>query len=87
MAARRGRDRYNLDIRDNKGGRGGNHSEGTKGGDTDTSHNNITTIVVHQNDNTAQSRGENEQNPTANGKSDNVSTSPQQTGAAEDAAG
>ena len=53
----------------------------------DISHTSTTTLVVHQNDNTAQSKGKNEHGPTANGKPDNVSNSPQQTGDAEDAAG
>ena len=86
-ASGRGRGRYKIDIRDDKGGRGGNHSEETKGGGMDTSHTSTTTLVVHQNDNTAQSKGKNEHGPTANGKPDNVSISPQQTGAVEDAAG
>ena len=75
------------DILDDKRGRGGNYSLGAIGSVINTSQTNITTIVNYNNDNTAQSTGEDEQNPTANGKSDNVSTSPQQTGAAEDAAG
>ena len=87
MELGRGRGRYHLGIQDDKGGRGGNHSQETKGSNIDTSQNNTNTTVVHQKDDTAQSRGENEQKPTANGKSDNVSTSPQQTGAEEDAAG
>ena len=87
MASGRGRGSYHLGIQDDKGGRGGNHSQETKGSNIDTSHKNTNTIVVHQKDNTAQSRGKNEQEPKANGKSDNVSTSPRQTGAQEDAAG
>ena len=87
VASGRGRGSYHLGIQDDKGGRGGNHSQGTKGSNIDTSHNNTNTIVVHQKDDTAQSRGKNEQEPIANGKSGNVSTSLQQTGAAEDAAG
>ena len=47
----------------------------------------MTKIVVHQTDKIAQPSGKNEQTPTANGKSDNESTSPQQTGAENDAAG
>ena len=87
MESGRGRGRYHLGIQDDKGGRGENHSQETKGSNIGTSKNNTNTTVVHQKDNTAQSRGKNEQNPTANGKSDNVSTSPQQMGAEEDAAG
>ena len=83
----RGRGRYHLSIQDDKRGRGGTHSQATKGSNIDTSHNNTNIIVVHQKDDTAQSRGENEQEPKANGKSDNVSTSLRQTGAQEDAAG
>ena len=44
-------------------------------------------MVVHQNDDTAQSRRENEQELNANGKPDNVSNSPRQTGAQKDTAG
>ena len=87
MKSGRGRGRYHLGIQDDKGGRGGYHSQGTKGINIDTSHNNTNTIVVHQKDDTAQSRGKNEQEPKANGKSDNVSTSPRQTGAQENATG
>ena len=83
----RGRGRFNLDIQEDTGGRGGNRSQGTTGSDIDTSHNNMTKIVVHQTDKIAQPSGKNEQTPTANGKSDNESTSPQQTGAENDAAG
>ena len=84
---REGRGRYPLGIQDDKGGRGGNHSQETTGSNIDTLQNNTNTTVVHQKDNTAQHRGKNEQKLTANGKSDNVSPSPQQTGAQEDAAG
>ena len=87
MGSGRGRGRFNLNIQEDTGGRGGNRRQGTKGSDIDTSHNKITKIVVHQTDNIAQPGGENEQTPTANGKSDNVSTSPQQTGAEEYTAG
>ena len=82
----RGRYSYQLGIQDDVGERGGNHIL-KKGSDTNTAHNNITTIVVHQNDTTAQSKGNNGQPPNANGKPDNVSTSPQQTGAEGNAAG
>ena len=87
MGSGRGRGRFNLDIQEDTGGRGGNRSQGTTGSDIDTSHNNMTKIVVHQTDKIAQPSGKNEQTPTANGKSDNVSTSLQQTGAEKDAAG
>ena len=85
MVSARGRGRFNSDSQD-KGGRGGNHIP-KKGSDTNTAYNNINTIVVHQNDTTAQSKGNNGQPPNTNGKPDNVSTSLQQTGAEGNAAG
>ena len=86
IASGRGRDRYQLGSQDDVGGRGGQHIS-KKGSDTNTAHNNMATIVVHKNDTTAQTKGNNGQPPNANGKSDNVSTSPQQTGAEGYAAG
>ena len=41
-------------------------------------------MVVHQNENTAQFRRENKQELNANGKPDNISNSPRQTGAKND---
>ena len=72
--------RFLLSFQDDKVGRGGNHSQEIEGSNLDTSYNNTTTIVVHQHDNTAQSRSKNEQELNANGKPDNASISPQQTG-------
>ena len=76
-----------LSFQDGRGGRKGNHSQEVEGSNTDTSYNNTTTLVVHYNDNLAQSRSNNKQELNANGKPDNVSISPRQTGAYNDAMG
>ena len=86
IAPGRGRDRYQLGSQDDVGGRGGQHIS-EKGSDTIAAHNNITTIVIQKNDTIAQTKGNNGQQPNANGKPDNVSTSPQKTGADENDAG
>ena len=57
-----------------------------KGSETIAAHNNTTTVVIQKNDTIAQTKGNNGQQPNANGKPDNVSTSPQQTGAEGNAA-
>ena len=44
-------------------------------------------MIVHQNDDTAQSRSKNEQELNTNDKPDNASISPRQTGAKKDDAG
>ena len=83
----RGRGRCPLSFQDDKGGREGNHSQEIEGSNLDILCNNTTTMVLHQNDDTAQSRSDNEQELNANGKPDNVSISLQQAGAKKDATG
>ena len=86
IAPGRGRYRYQLGSQDDGGGRGGQHIS-EKGNDTIAAHKSTTTIVIQKNDIMAQTKENNGQQPNANGKPDNVSTSPQQTGADENAAG
>ena len=54
-----GRGRYHLSLQDDRGGRGGNHNQEVEGGNINISYNNTTTLVVHQNDNVAQSKSDN----------------------------
>ena len=76
IAPGRGRYRYQIGSQDDGGGRGGQHIT-EKGNDIIAAHKSTTTIVIQKNDITAQTKENNGQQPNANGKPDNVSTSPQ----------